>query len=64
MRFVELDGKRYPIREVLQRYKQQRAEERRAKQLTLFELKEDSRPTTQRSADGRYAQPLLFDPSS
>jgi hypothetical protein len=60
MRCVELDGKRYPIREVLQRYKQQRAEERRAKQLVLFELKDDVRPATTTTADRRFAEPTLF----
>ena len=31
-----------------------------ARQLTLFELKDDSRPLPERTADGRYQQPTLF----
>jgi hypothetical protein len=34
---------------------------RKQTQLTLFEMKHDTRPETQRSADGRYSQPLLFE---
>jgi hypothetical protein len=35
-----------------------RAEQMR--QLTLFELKEDSRPSAERTAAGRYQEPSLF----
>ena len=31
-----------------------------ARQLTLFELKDDSRPAIERTADGRYQEPTLF----
>jgi hypothetical protein len=31
-----------------------------ARQLTLFELKEDCRPEADRSAAGRYMEPTLF----
>lgn len=59
MKTVELDGKRYPWRDVLKaRREQQKAE--RQPHPTLFELKDDRRPETQCSADGRYQQPLLF----
>jgi len=34
--------------------------EKRAAQLSLFELKEDRRPASQLSADGRYSEPTLF----
>jgi len=61
MRYVELDNKRWLMREVLRLYKEQRAEERRAKQLVLFELKDDSRPQSQQTASGRLAEPLLFE---
>ena len=38
MRYVTLGNKRYAMREVLRLYKEQRAEERRQKQLTLSKL--------------------------
>jgi hypothetical protein len=31
-----------------------------ARQLALFELKDDRRPPTERTAAGRYAEPTLF----
>jgi hypothetical protein len=34
----------------------------RGKQPALFALVEDRRPQSQRSASGRYSEPLLFDP--
>jgi hypothetical protein len=58
-RFVEIDGKRYLWKEILKLRRAQREEERQA-QLALFELKEDRRPVSQSSADGRYAEPMLF----
>jgi hypothetical protein len=30
------------------------------RQFALFELKDDCRPTTERTAAGRYAEPTLF----
>lgn len=61
MRYVILDGKRYAMRDIHMLYKEQRDEERRKKQLTLFELKEDSRLASQKRVDSRYSEPLLFD---
>ena len=60
MRTVTLDGRAYRMRDVLQTYKEQRAQERKAKQLALFEFRDDSRPATQRTAQGRYEEPTLF----
>jgi len=31
------------------------------RQLTLFELKDDSRPEAERTAAGRYSEPTFFD---
>lgn len=61
MRYVTLpNGDRILWRELLRlRREQQKAE--RQPQPTLFEVKEDRRPETQRSVDGRYSQPLLFE---
>jgi len=60
MRTVTLDGKRYPISDVLKLYKEQKAEERKARQLTLFEMKIDVRPASQKTAAGRLSEPTLF----
>lgn len=59
MKTVEINGQRIPWREILRLRREQQKAERQPQQ-TLFELKEDRRPETQRSADGRYQQPLLF----
>jgi hypothetical protein len=56
---VEIGGKRYLWRDLLKLRREQKKVLRHA-QLTLFERKEDRRPETQRSAEGRYSQPLLF----
>jgi hypothetical protein len=60
-KFIEIDGKRYAWRDILKLRKEQR-DENPDRQLTLFELKVDARPTSQRTASGRYEEPLLFDP--
>jgi hypothetical protein len=60
MRFVEIDGKRYAWRDILQKRREQLTRSRQP-QPTLFELKEDARPQSQRSAAGRYEEPTLFD---
>ena len=61
MRFVEIDGKRYPWRDILALRREQAQRERRVEQPTLFELKTDVRPAAARTADRRYAEPSLFD---
>jgi hypothetical protein len=57
--FIVIDGKRYAWRDLLKLRREQRKAARQT-QLTLFELKDDRRPATQRTADGRYAEPTLF----
>ena len=42
------------------RLRREQIEAARKPQLTLFELKEDARPASQRSVEGRYTEPLLF----
>jgi hypothetical protein len=57
--FIVIEGKRYPWNDILKlRREQQKATKKR--QLTLFELKEDSRPVSQRTAEGRFIEPTLF----
>ncbi|MGB8362975.1 MAG: hypothetical protein ACLQUZ_05125 [Rhizomicrobium sp.] len=59
---IELDGRRYLWREIVERRRRQIAahDAAQARQLTLFERKHDTRPATQRTAAGRYAEPTLF----
>jgi len=56
---IVIDGKRHLWRDILKLRREQRKAARQH-QLTLFELKDDSRPATQRSADGRFTEPTLF----
>ena len=60
LNFIEIDGKRYLWRELLQLRREQRMAQARAEQPTLFELKEDRRPVAERTAEGRYREPSLF----
>jgi hypothetical protein len=59
-KFIELDGKRYLWREVLQLRREQLKAFARAEQPALFELRVDRRPEQQRTAAGRYREPSLF----
>jgi hypothetical protein len=58
-RFVTINGQRVAWREIVRLRKEQR-EHAKAKQLTLFELRQDARPATERSAVDRYLEPSLF----
>jgi len=59
MKTIEIDGKRFPWRDILKlRREQQKAE--RQPHPTLFELHNDVRPTSQQCVDGRYSEPTLF----
>jgi hypothetical protein len=59
-RFVDIDGKRYLWRDILNMRREQRKAERQPQPL-LFELKEDRRPDSQRKAAGRFSEPTLFE---
>lgn len=60
-RFVEIDGKLYAWRDVLaMRQPQLEAFRRPAEQSALFDLIEDHRTQTQRTASNRYSEPSLF----
>jgi hypothetical protein len=58
--FVELDGRRYHWRDVVEARRAQLAARRNAEQPALFELREDNRPATECTAAGRYREPSLF----
>jgi hypothetical protein len=58
--FIVIDGRRYSWKDIV-RLRQEQRNAARQPQLTLFDLKEDSRPANQRTAEGRFTEPLLFD---
>lgn len=59
-RYLVLDGKRYLWPDLLRLRKEQRRAAKK-EQPTLFSLKEDCRPPTQKTASGRYREPTLFE---
>ncbi|HEX4141275.1 MAG TPA: hypothetical protein VHY09_13075 [Candidatus Methylacidiphilales bacterium] len=61
LRFIDIDGKRYLWRDILEMRAEQRRAHAAAQQLALFELKQDCRPKATRTAAGRYLEPSLFD---
>lgn len=58
-----LEGRAYSWRQLRELRRQQLEAWRKARgaQPALFELREDHRPESQRTAAGRYAEPLLLD---
>jgi hypothetical protein len=58
--FIDLDGRRYPWRDVLAVRRAQLAARRKIEQPVLFELRDDCRPAMERTAADRYRQPSLF----
>lgn len=59
-RFIEIDGKRHLWRDLVRLRQEQRRAAAKAQQPPLFELRDDSRPATDRTAAGRYREPSLF----
>jgi hypothetical protein len=59
-RFIEIDGRRHLWREVLELRREQKQACANAVQPALFELREDRRQPADRTAAGRYLEPLLF----
>jgi hypothetical protein len=60
---IIVDGRAYSWRRLceLRRAQIEAREQSRLRQLALFELHEDCRPVTERTAAGRYQQPSLLD---
>ena len=58
--FIEIDGKRLVWRELVQKRREQLRAAAKAVQPALFELRDDSRPTCERTATRRYLEPSLF----
>jgi hypothetical protein len=61
LRFIDIDGKRYLWRDILELRREQRRAHAAAQQLALFDLKLDCRPASEQTAAGRYREPSLFD---
>jgi hypothetical protein len=59
-KFIEIDGKQVLWRDLLERRREQLAAVAKSEQPPLFQLKEDRRPTADRTAAGRYQEPSLF----
>ncbi len=58
---IAIDGKLYLWSEIVTLRRAQLADARHAEQLALFALVDDPRPVSQRTAAGRYNEPLLFE---
>lgn len=58
--FILIDGRRYLWRDILELRRRQLEEAAKVQQMTLFELRDDSRPASERTAAGRYAEPTLL----
>ena len=59
-RFIEIDGRRYLWRDILQMRREQPRARVRSEQPFLFPLRDDYRPPAERTAAGRYREPSLF----
>ena len=59
-RFIDIDGKRYLWRDLVQMRRELLKALVRAEQPLLFPLKDDCRPPAERTAAGRYIEPSLF----
>jgi hypothetical protein len=57
---IEIDGRRYVWRDLVQKRREQLRTAAKAVQPALFELRNDSRPASERTAAGRYCEPSLF----
>ena len=59
MRYIVISGVRYEWKEI-RRLRREQVSATRKQQLVLFEMKDDCRPASQKSADGRFSEPPLF----
>jgi hypothetical protein len=58
--FIEIDGKCFVWRELVEKRREQLKTAAKAVQPALFELRDDSRPACERTAARRYLEPSLF----
>jgi hypothetical protein len=59
MRYIVIEGKRYVWKEIL-RLRREQIQATHKRQLVLFEMKDDCRPASQKTVDGRFSEPPLF----
>jgi hypothetical protein len=59
VKFILLDGKRYLWADIL-KLRREQLKAARQKQPALFELQDDARAKSQRTASGRLEEPMLF----
>jgi hypothetical protein len=59
-KFIDINGTRVLWRDLIQRRREQRLAAAKAEQRALFELRDDRRPSAERTAEGRYHEPSLF----
>jgi hypothetical protein len=59
-KFIDIEDRRYLWRDILKLRQEQRRAAAKAEQPPLFELHDDCRPLSERTAAGRYREPLLF----
>jgi hypothetical protein len=59
MRHIVIAGIQYEWKEI-RRLRREQIQAARKQQLALFEMKEDRRPASQKTADGRFSEPTLF----
>ena len=59
MRTIVIDGRQFDWKGI-RRLRREQIQAARKPQLTLFELKDDARPTSQRSVEGRYTELLTL----
>ena len=58
--FIEIDGRRFVWRDLVEKRREQLKAAAKAVQPALFELRDDSRPASERTAARRYLEPSLF----
>jgi len=59
VRYIVIGGVRYEWREIL-RLRREQMRATRKRQFELFEMKDDRRPASQKTADRRFSEPTLF----
>jgi hypothetical protein len=59
MRHIVIGGIRYEWKEI-RRLRREQIQATRKQQLVLFEMKNDCRPASQKTADGRFSEPTFF----
>jgi hypothetical protein len=59
VRYIVIGSVRYEWKDIL-RLRREQVRTTRKQQLVLFEMKDDRRPPSQKTADRRFSEPMLF----